>query len=64
MNAHLADKGITQRSGTLVDATIINSPSSNSNKAGARDPEMLSTKEGNTRYSGVKAHVASMPRAG
>ena len=37
VNAHLADKGITLRSGTLVDATIIDAPSSTKNKAGARD---------------------------
>jgi IS5 family transposase len=40
VNTHLADKGITLRSGTLVDATIIDAPSSTKNKAGARDPEM------------------------
>ncbi len=57
VNAHLADKGITLRSGTLVDATIIDAPSSTKNKAGARDPEMSSTKKGNTRYFGMKAHV-------
>ena len=36
VNAHLADKGITLRSGTLVDATIIAAPSSTKNKASAR----------------------------
>jgi transposase, IS5 family len=36
VNAHLADKGITLRSGTLVDATIIAAPSSTKNKARAR----------------------------
>ncbi len=45
VSAHLADKGITLRSGTLVDATIIDAPSSTKNKAGARDPEMSSTKK-------------------
>ncbi len=35
-NAHLSDKGITLRSGTLVDATIIDAPSSMKNKAGAQ----------------------------
>jgi hypothetical protein len=40
----LADKGIALRSGALVDATIIDAPSSTKNKAGARDPEMSSTK--------------------
>jgi len=57
MNGHLADKGITLRSGTLVDATIIDAPSSTKNKARARDPEMSSTKKGNAWYFGMKAHV-------
>ena len=57
VNAHLSDKGITLRSGTLVDATIIDAPSSTKNKAGARDPEMSSTKKGNDGYFGMKAHI-------
>jgi IS5 family transposase len=57
VNAHLADHGITLRSGTLVDATIIDAPSSTKNVAGARDPEMSSTKKGNDWYFGMKAHV-------
>ena len=57
VNAHLAAKGITLRSGTLVDATIIDAPSSTKNKAGVRDPEMSSTKKGNTWYFGMKAHI-------
>ena len=57
VNVHLADKDITLRSGTLVDATIIDAPSSTKNKAGARDPEMSSTKKGNAWFFGMKAHV-------
>ena len=57
VNTHLADKGITLRSGTLVDATIIDAPSSTKNKTGARDPEMSSTKKGNEGYFGMKAHI-------
>ena len=57
VNGHLADKGISLRSGTLVDATIIDAPSSTKNKAGARDPEMSSTKKGNDWFFGMKAHV-------
>ncbi len=57
VNSHLADQGITLRSGTLVDATIINAPSSTKNAAKARDPEMSSTKKGNDWYCGMKAHV-------
>lgn len=53
----LADKGITLCLGMLVDATIIDAPSSTKNKAKARDPEMSSTKKGNGWYFGVKAHV-------
>ncbi|RXV57757.1 IS5/IS1182 family transposase, partial [Roseovarius sp. A46] len=57
VNAYLANKGMTLRSGTLVDATIIDAPSSTKNKAKARDPEMSSTKKGNDWYFGMKAHV-------
>jgi IS5 family transposase len=52
VNTHLADKEIT-----LVDATIIDAPSSTKNQARARDPEMCSTKKGNHWYFGMKAHV-------
>ena len=57
VNTHLADQGITLRSGTLVDATIIDAPSSTKNETKARDPEMSSTKKGNDWYFGMKAHV-------
>jgi IS5 family transposase len=57
VNAYLADKGMTLRSGTLVDATIIAAPSSTKNKARARDPEMSSTRKGNDWYFGMKAHI-------
>ena len=45
------------REGTLVDATLIEAPSSTKNKQGARDPEMTSTKKGNDWYFGINAHV-------
>jgi transposase, IS5 family len=57
VNAHLADRDIGLRSGTLVDATIIDAPSSTKNKSGARDPEMSTTKKGNDWYFGMKAHI-------
>jgi IS5 family transposase len=57
VNRHLADKGITLRSGTLVDATILDAPSSTKNETKTRDPEMSSTKKGNVWYFGMKAHV-------
>jgi transposase, IS5 family len=42
--------------GTIVDATIINAPSSSKNRAKARDPEMHQTKKSNQWYFGMKAH--------
>jgi len=42
--------------GTIVDATIINAPSSTKNVDKARDPEMHQTKKGNQWYFGMKAH--------
>lgn len=48
---------MTGRSGTLVDAKIIDAPPSNKNKVGKRDPDMSSTKKGNDWYFGMKAHV-------
>ena len=57
VNADLAGKGVTLRSGTLVDATIIDAPSSTKNRAKARDPEMSSNRKGNDWYFGMKAHV-------
>jgi IS5 family transposase len=37
---HLAAKGLKAATGTIVDATIINAPSSTKNAKKARDPEM------------------------
>ncbi len=64
VNGHLVDQGITLCSGTLVDATIIDAPSSTKNEAKARDPEMSSTKKGNDWYFGMKAHVGVDARNG
>jgi IS5 family transposase len=57
VNAHLARKGLSLRSGTIVDATIIAAPSSTKNRDGERDPEMHQTKKGNQWYFGMKAHI-------
>jgi Transposase DDE domain len=53
---HLASKGVKVATGTIVDATIINAPSSTKNADKARDPEMHQTKKGNQWYFGMKAH--------
>ena len=52
----LAAKGMKVATGTIVDATIINAPSSTKNAEKARDPEMHQTKKGNQLYFGMKAH--------
>lgn len=57
VNVYLREKGILLRKGTLVDATLIDAPSSTKNRHRARDPEMTSTKKGNVWYFGMKAHV-------
>src|SRR5271169_1270239 len=54
---HLAENGLQVATGTIVDATIINAPSSTKNRDKARDPEMHQTKKGNQWYHGMKAHV-------
>ena len=40
INAHLESQGLRLREGTIVDASIIEAPSSTKNRAGERDPEM------------------------
>ena len=57
INGYLGDRGLSLRQGTIVDATLINAPSSTKNKDGERDPEMHQTKKGNQYYFGMKAHI-------
>ena len=57
INDYLGDRGLSLRQGTIVDATLINAPSSTKNKDGKRDPEMHQTKKGNQYYFGMKAHL-------
>jgi transposase, IS5 family len=54
---HLVAKGLKVAAGRIVDATIINAPSSTKNAKKARDPEMHQTKKGNQWYFGMKAHL-------
>jgi transposase, IS5 family len=57
VHVHLERQGIKVAKGTIVDATIINAPSSTKNASGQRDPEMHQAKKGNQWYFGMKAHV-------
>src|ERR1700732_3453029 len=53
---HLQQKGLRLNRGTIVDATIINAPSSTKNARQERDPEMHQTRKGKQWYFGMKAH--------
>ena len=57
INAHLDSQGLRLREGTIVDASIIEAPSSTKNRAGERDPAMHQTKKGNQWHFGMKVHV-------
>jgi len=57
MNAVLEKNGILLKKGTIVDATIIEAPSSTKNKEKTRDPEMHSTKKANQYHFGCKLHI-------
>jgi IS5 family transposase len=57
VHRHLDAKGMKVSTGTIVDATIINAPSSTKNAGKARDPDMHQTKKGNQWYFGMKAHI-------
>lgn len=39
-NGYLGDRGLSLRQGTIVNATLIHTPSSTKNQDGKRDPEM------------------------
>ena len=53
----LEEHGQIMRGGTIVDATIIEAPSSTKNQSKGRDPEMHSTQKGKQWHFGMKAHV-------
>jgi IS5 family transposase len=65
VKAHLKERGVAMKQGTIIDATSIAAPSStltdaagrawrsHLTKAGERDPEMHQTKKGNQWYFGI-----------
>jgi IS5 family transposase len=57
VHRQLEAKGMKVATGTIVDATIINAPSSTKNADKARDPDMHQTRKGNQWYFGMKAHI-------
>lgn len=57
VHRHLEAQGLKVSTGTIVDASIINAPSSTKNAEQKRDPDMHQTKKGNQWYFGMKAHI-------
>lgn len=60
----LQGSGMTLKTGTIVDATIINAPSSTKNAERARDPEMHQTRKGKQWYFGMKLHIGVDSQSG
>lgn len=58
----LESKRLLVRTGTIVDATILEAPSSTKNASGTRDPEMRQTRKGNSWHFGMKVHVGTDPK--
>ena len=59
INAHLSERGLIVGKGTIVDATIIDAPSSTKNATKQRDPQMHQTRKGKQWYFGMKVHTGT-----
>ncbi len=57
VNEYLRENGLKVNRGTIVDARIIDAPSSTKNRKKERDPEMHQTRKGQQWYFGMKAHI-------
>ena len=67
VKAHLKQRGMAMKQGTIIDATLISAPSSTKNKTGERDPEMHQTKKGNQwyyRFAGLRLRNEGPYRSG
>ena len=61
---HLSEAGLLLKEGTIVDASIIEAPSSTKNRKRERDPEMKQTRKGNQWRWGMKLHVGVDDQSG
>lgn len=59
INNYLTERGIKVSQGSMVDATIIQAPSSTKNNDRKRDPEMHSTRKNNQYHFGMKIHIGT-----
>lgn len=60
----LSSSGMSLKTGTIVDATIIAAPSSTKNSEKQRDPEMRQTRKGKQWYFGMKLHIGVDSQSG
>ena len=61
---HLAGHGFLLKKGTILDASIIEAPSSTKNRSGERDPEMKQTRKENQWHFGMKLHIGVDDQSG
>jgi len=59
VKALLEEHRLLLKAGTIVDATIIEAPSSTKNATQTRDPEMKQTRKGNQWHFGMKMHIGT-----
>ena len=64
VNAHLASLGHRLKTGTIVDAGIIEAPQSTKNRKWSRDPELHQAKKGKQWHFGTKAHIGVASESG
>ena len=57
VNQYMQESGMKVSRGTIIDASIINAPSSTRNKKKERDPQMRQTHKGHQWYFGMKTHI-------
>jgi len=57
VNGYLESRGVRLGTGTIVDATLIEAPSSTRNSKRERDPEMHQTRKGKQWHFGMKADL-------
>lgn len=64
INKMLKNKGLMMQEGTIVDATIIRSPSSTKNNDKKRDQDMSSTRKNGQWHFGFKSHIGVDQKSG
>lgn len=64
VQAVLVENNLLLKQGSVVDATLIDAPSSTKNKDKQRDPEMSQTKKGDQWCFGMKAHIGTDVQSG